>query len=403
MYRPTLSTAGMFESLASIGEQTKKELRGKVNSFQFQLAEINLKRDRLNNLFLNFFKVSWRIGLIVIPVILMNRYIVSFTIWGLIGAIALILGAQHLMYVVTIYLTGYFQSWLVSVFDTPYTVFQKFMQAFLITNTLASFIYIFGLSLADNYVSSGSLPLHIFIIVIVLLNPLMIYGLQIVIFTLSWLASVLVDKFRDTRYPTATIIAMTTNALFLIETYPSLGTDERLKTFISSLLEKVARLIQYTLPKRLRSADSKTDSWLRANFAQAAIAIRDLKRELLMTNPGTNEVIRSRLGSLLENAIRENWNQLEQGKLEEKPSSLTKSRVLYHLRNFVFAVLPLGISYLFQQTTIIQEPYISGFYVVSGAYLVLSIISFDPLVKDKLSNLREIAQAARDLRESTKH
>ena len=41
--------------------------------------------------------------------------------------------------------------------------------------------------------------------------------------------------------------------------------------------------------------------------------------------------------------------------------------------------------------------------MVSGAYLVLSIISFDPLVKDKLSNLREIAQAARDLRESTKH
>jgi len=62
----------------------------------------------------------------------------------------------------------------------------------------------------------------------------------------------------------------------------------------------------------------------------------------------------------------------------------------------------LLITYWLQVMSIVQAPYIHFFYIFSSAYVILSIISFDPLIKEKLSNLREIAQATKDIGESFK-
>ncbi len=398
----SLSMTEMFESLTSLGNQTKDELRERVSRFQVQLFELNLRRGTLNLLFLNLFKGAWRIGLLVVSVMLVNRYNVNLSIWSWIGVVAMILGAQHLMYAMTIKVTGYIQSLLVSVLDNPTTTAQKFLRAFLMTNTLASFIYIYFLSRIGNYLTSASIPSHIFVIAVVLINPLMIYGLQITFYFLTWLTSVIINRIRDTLFPIATITALMVNTLFLVENYPQSGTSEGLKSFLSSLLENIAKLVQHSLPRRLRGADKSTDSWIRANFSRVATAIRDLKREILITNPGRNELIRNRLGILLENVLRENWDQLDQLEREEKPLGLTLNLTLRLTRNFLFAVAPLLITYCLQVMSIIQPPYIHFFYVFSSAYLILSIISFDPLIKEKLSNLREIAQATKDIGESSK-
>lgn len=392
----------MFESLTSLGTQTKNELRERVSRFQLQLLELNLKRDMLNLFFLNLFKWAWRIGLLVVPVMFLNRYNVTLSIWGWIGVIALILGAQRLMYAITINITGYIQSILVSVLDNPSTIAQKFLRAFLISNTAASFIYMYCLSLISNYLTSEGIPSHIFVVAVILINPLMIYGLQIVIFFLAWLTSAMINNIRDSLYPTATTTALMINTLFLVENYPQLGASEELKSFISSMLENIAKVVQHSLPRRLRGSDRSTDSWIRATFSRVATGIHDLKKEILITNPGTNEMIRKRLGILLENVLRENWNQLDQVQTEAKPPRLTTGLILHQTRNLLFAVAPLVITYLLQITNIVQVPYIHFFYMFSSAYVILSIISFDPLIKEKLSILREIAQGTKDIGETFK-
>jgi len=299
---------------------SKEQLRSKITGFALHLGQINAMRNRINQFVLSLFKIVWRLAIILTIVFLANRYDAAYSVWGWVGIIGLIFGAQYFLYSITIMVTGLVQSLLLSPADTPSTGFQKFIWAFLLTNSFVSLTYTFLLSLIYSiYWQKPPIEPYIFALTVILINPLTIYVCQILVTLISWIAIVIFNKSQEARNPNAVIAALVVNALFLVENYPSSWTDGGFKSFISSLIERAAKLIQHALPKKLRSGDSVTDAWVKGDFAKIATAIRDMKRVILISNLKTNDTLANRLSTALEYLVTESYDQLEHIELGERP------------------------------------------------------------------------------------
>ncbi len=392
-----MSFIEMFDGLRSLSTSTKEQLRDKITGFAVLLGELYIMRARVNQFVIFLFKISWRLAIILTIVFFAIRYAVVYSAWEWIGAVGLIFGGQYLLYSITILITSSLQSFFTSPTDTPYSAFLKFVWAFLFTNTFASFIYIYVLSwIYRAYLFKPTIASHTFALTAIAINPLIIYGCQILLTLISWMMSIILNRSQETKNPNAVIAALVVNVLYLLENYPNSWIDSEFKSFISSLIEKAARLIQHAMPKKLKSGDRNTDAWIKQDFSKIAAAIRDMKRAILVSNIKANGALTKRLATMFEYFVAESYDQLEHLEPNEKIHRFFIGQFVNYLWKLLLACIPLIIVLVFQNTKYALDGiFAQSLYFISVLNIVLSLISFNPQINENLAILREFTRAVK--------
>lgn len=382
-----------FDDLKSLDDSTKAQLRNKVNTYQAQLLNIREARVRSQYILLKLFQWFWRIG-IVFPLaflIIYNQVTTSF--WEWIGAYGIIFTAQYLFYRITLQLTGQLAKLMVLPLDNPFSTYGKFLQAFLLINTVMSFAYSYFLFLVTEQIGSTGVQLHLLVLAAILINPLIIFGSQLLFLLFAGAISWLIGVTRDRKHTTAAIASFLIHALYLVEIYPGPNAHENYKPFIASLLESVAKLVELELPNQLNTGHRTQFASIRKMFSGIANGIREYENEVLISGITVNTTLAPRLGTLLLHILSGNWDQLERQEQVDINIEAKKIRVREIFSTLTWPALVLILAFVLDKTQAVGE-FSVVFYIIGGLVMSVSLFLLDPRHTEKLYILEKLVNYA---------
>jgi hypothetical protein len=161
------------------------------------------------------------------------------------------------------------------------------------------------------------------------------------------------------------------------------------------LAEEVAHCVEYNLPRRLRSGDTRTNAWLTETTNEIAAALREQKKMLLIFKPGTRTQFLVHITTNLIHAFNGNWDELTKDKPEKIPfSQIWRTRVAELLRMLFAAGSPLILMWGVQQTSLaLRGTLFETIIIIAIIWAILSLLAaFDPLYSAKIVSLKDIVQ-----------
>lgn len=156
-------------------------------------------------------------------------------------------------------------------------------------------------------------------------------------------------------------------------------------------IENVARIIQYEIPKKLKSGDELTDSWTVYTFIRLASALRRLKKWVVTPKIDTKQRLIEHITDYLICIYSGNWDKLEQCDPEVITQKQWILRTLNALKTMTLSIIPILVYGFIQQTPIaISEPTSTYIAVATGGWAVLSfMLVLDPSLNSKVQVAKE--------------
>ncbi len=187
------------------------------------------------------------------------------------------------------------------------------------------------------------------------LSFLLVEILVIPLWLIVRLYSGLVRYVLLNKYMMAIIIGELISILVYEENNPESWTKLVHKRRLLEVLERIAKYVEYNLPRRLRSGDIATDTWIKDTMKQVASALRKKKKWVLTPKKDTRDYFIQSIASTLICFVEGNWDALERVEQAKLTSHQLRNKItgflLKALRTALIAMLPLVGFLLFQQTS----------------------------------------------------
>jgi hypothetical protein len=204
--------------------------------------------------------------------------------------------------------------------------------------------------------------------------------------------SIRTNRRKYKECPDALLVDRLIKLLFIADQRPKWWTSLDAKREMLSTLEEAAICFERFIPRRLRTGDFSSDTWVKETSAQIAAALRSLKKWIVTPKTDTNERFVARIASTLQNSVGGDWDSLERIDPEKVPElRLLRFRARAFLRTIFISALPLSLVLIVQKTPLALSDSLVGYAKVGGllwaAIALLSVL--DPLYESRMKDLTQ--------------
>jgi hypothetical protein len=195
--------------------------------------------------------------------------------------------------------------------------------------------------------------------------------------------------------PDAVIVYTLLDMLYVLDIriHPETWSKSWFRQYLIHDLEQVSYCLEHYIPKLLKSGDAQTDQWTRQMTREAAFAMRDLKKWVILPRSDTKSQLTIRVTDAFICVAAGNWDDL--GRTNYQSASISEvwhTRIISAIRVIIVSGLPWLVLLILQRTPLALTDPVET-YVKIGA-LVWTLLSFiaalDPLFSTKISALKDI-------------
>lgn len=230
----------------------------------------------------------------------------------------------------------------------------------------------------------------------ILTGILFIFILGGIIFIVGlWLVANLKQR-KESLFPIAIVVERLSDTLIGLEKYSNRWTELEFRRDLINRLGKVARLIEFSVPKQLECSDDYINRWSKQSFKKIAATFRSLNKWVITPQQKTYDDLMALLARYLELIILGRWGEINQTELEQ--ITLTKKgwAILRGiLSGTIVGLVPLLVILIAQGIGVEIEKNVFD-YLKIGAIIwaVLSIAStLDPQFKDKVGYFKDLTSS----------
>jgi hypothetical protein len=204
------------------------------------------------------------------------------------------------------------------------------------------------------------------------------------------LVHVALIRRHEAMFPDSAIIARLSKLLHTIESKPNKWTEISYKQELLMSLERLAVCTERCLPRKLRSGDLITDTWMKERSGNIAQTYRRWKQGILTPMPDTREALLSHLGSTLFSVASGNWDSVERTPVDASArEKLWHVKIIESARTILTGSLISGFVLCVQRLPGIHVPF--GLIYLGPAYAILSLVSLlDPTISTKFEFFKTI-------------
>jgi hypothetical protein len=194
-----------------------------------------------------------------------------------------------------------------------------------------------------------------------------------------------IERLQTRRHPHERLLADLVALVSEVQGYRAQQATANDKRRVLQKLEAVAMLVEWAIPRVLKSGDSATDNWLREKTRQMAGSIRSLKREVVLPSDASNEPLVSTLTEALSVACGGDWGNMAMAEMQPPSARARWLSVVDRVWRVLLGGLPLaGFAAWQLGSRALEGALANTIWGVTVLWAVLSLASLDPLYAQKL-------------------
>jgi hypothetical protein len=194
------------------------------------------------------------------------------------------------------------------------------------------------------------------------------------------------------RHPESDLIDNLIRVLTLVDARPLTASDMNTRQQVIEHLERIAVILQWSLPRRLRIEDAPTRGWFRGVARDWACGIRQLIREALVPGLDSQNNVALGLQKLLGSVVSGNWAAVPSFSDATTSEQSTIWSGLRRAAGVMWGVVPIAVFAAWQATPrALTGPYASAGWGLTILWALVSLAALDPEFDRKIGPFTSLA------------